>query len=243
MSMTFTSLDGAVSVTITSPNHCLNENDFIVIYGCLGTVGAVLNGNVFQVLTVTNNTFVLSPEVASGSYTYIGQGTVTRMYIPFIASKAFPTSWGMSRKTRLGPQQYLLTATPKGQVTLYIYLSQNYADFPGDNAYNFGPVIPAPNSENDGLIYSTVLYTCPESTNLGLTPANTNLQMIVNPSTGVTQQQQIWHRVNTSLIGDTVQIAITISEGQMFDPTLQNQFGEVEMHAMILDANPSSVLA
>ncbi len=48
-----------------------------------------------------------------------------------------------------------------------------------------------------------------------LNPANTNLQMIVQPSTGSTTQNQIWHRVNTSLIGDTIQVGFTLSDAQM----------------------------
>jgi hypothetical protein len=68
--------------------------------------------------------------------------------------------------------------------------------------------------DNDSLINSSVLYTCPESTNLGLTPANINLQ---TPT--AIQQSQIWHRMNTSLIGDTIQIGFTISNEQMIELT------------------------
>jgi hypothetical protein len=72
--------------------------------------------------------------------------------------------------------------------------------------------VPQPGSTNNSLIYSNILYTCPESTNLGLTPANVNLQM----PTAV-QQNQIWHRMNTSLIGDTIQIGFTLSDAQIRD--------------------------
>ena len=234
------------SSIITSHNHCLNSGDYITISGVLGTIGSVLNGKVFSVQNVTNDTFTLDPLIPSSSYNYFGSGAITRMYIPFIASKAFPVSWGMSRKTRIGTQMYLLTTTPNSQVTLYIYLSQNYATLPGDNAYNYGPVLPSTGSSNDSLVYTALLYTCPESTNLGLTPANTNLQMIATPGgvpPGTTAQRQIWHRINTSLIGDTVQIGITLSDLQMRDPNMVFQFAEVELHAMILDVAPSSVLA
>ena len=45
--------------------------------------------------------------------------------------------------------------------------------------------------------------------------------MISEPQSGVSQQEQIWHRMNTSLIGDTVQIGFTMSDDQMraFIPT------------------------
>ena len=63
---------------------------------------------------------------------------------------------------------------------------------------------------NNSLVYSTTLFTCPETTNLGLTPANINLNLVTSPN-----QAQIWHRMNTSLLGDTVQIGFTMSDSQM----------------------------
>lgn len=240
-SLTIQAMSGA---TITSANHCLNAGDYITISGTITSVPINLNGFVFSVTSVTNDTFGLSPNPFPASYTYLGGGTITRFCVPFIASKAFPVAWEYGRKTRLGPQQYLLSATPSGQVTLYIFLSQNYADsISSQNAYNFSPVTPALDPLNSGLIYSTVLYTCPESTNLGLTAANTNLQMNATPATGTSPQQQIWHRVNTSLIGDTVQVGITLNDSQMRDPTLTNQVAEIELSAMVLDVSPSSLLA
>jgi hypothetical protein len=224
---------------ITSPNHCLNDDDYITISGVLGTIGALVNGKVFSVQTITTNTFVLNPSI-SGSGTYLGGGVITRMYIPFIQTKQFPVAWDLGRKTRMGPQQYLFTTTAKSQITLLIFLSQNPISLnPFNNsAFNMGPIYPDPNSPNNSLVYSTVLYTCPESTNLGLTPANINLQMVT-----AAQQEAIWHRMNTSLIGDTVQIGFTMSDTQMRDPTLTNQFAEIEFHSAILDLNPSQMLA
>ena len=87
-------------------------------------------------------------------------------------------------------------------------------------------------------MYTSVLFTCPESTNLGLTPSNVNLQM---PT--ASQQQQIWHRMNTSLIGDTVQVGITMNDAQMRDTTFSNQFVEIELHSIIMDCEASSLLA
>lgn len=221
---------------VTSPNHCLNEGDYIVISGCLGTVGSLVNGKIFSVANPTTNTFNLNPPIASG--TYLGGGVIQRMYVPYIQTRQFPTAWDMGRKTRLGPQQYLLTTTANGQITLLIFLSQD-----NDNAYNNlefpYPVGIVPQiSDNNSLIYSTILYTCPESTNLGLTPANINLNMIPGVN-----QQQIWHRMNTSLIGDTVQIGFTMNDSQMRDTTFSNQFTEIELHGFILDVSGSMLLA
>ncbi|HMK58320.1 MAG TPA: hypothetical protein VK462_04655, partial [Nitrososphaeraceae archaeon] len=222
--------------TVTSPNHCLNNGDYIIILGSIGTISTVVNNIIFRISNATVNTFnVDATPVLTG--TYFGGATIKRMYIPFIQTKQFPPSWGISRKTRIGTQQYLLSKTTKSQMTLLIYLSQN-----DESPYNFGPIPPQLNTVNDSLIYSTVLYTCPESTNLGLTPANINLQMVTG-----NQQEQIWHRINTSLIGDTIQIGFTLSDDQMRalddDGNFVSQFTEIEIHGFILDVTPSMVLA
>ncbi len=200
----------ATNLGVFSPNHCLNQGDFIIIDQCIGTIGAALNGRIFEVDNPTQNYFTLaSLNPINPVGTYFGGGLITRMYVPFIQTKQFPPAWGIGRKCRIGPQMYLLNSTPMGQIELQIYLSQT-GGF--ETQYNFGPIIPDPASQNNTLIYSDILYTCVESSNLGLTPANTNLQMVTaqNP-----QQNQIWHRLNTSLIGDTVQLGFSISDFQM----------------------------
>ncbi len=221
---------------VTSPDHCLNEGDYIIISGVIGTLGAIVNDQIFSVNTpVTSTTFALNPTIGSG--TYLGGGLIQRMYVPFIQTKQFPTAWNLARKTRLGVQQYLLSKTSNAQIQLLIYLSQN-----ADDPYNDGPIIPDPNTSNDSLIYSTVLYTCPESTNLGLTPFNINLNSVT-----ASAQQQIWHRINTSLIGDTIQLGFTLSDDQMRDVDDNgnpiSQFAEIEIHGFTLDVSPSQLLS
>lgn len=224
-------IQNIVGNVVTSPNHTLNEGDFITITGALGTVGSSVNGKIFSVgPPITANSFVLNPTITSG--TYLGGGLIQRMYRPYVQTMQFPVAWGIGRKTRLGPQQYLLTTTANAQITLLIFLSQN-----DSSPYNDGIVDP-----NNTLIYSTVLYTCPESTNLGLSPSNINLQMVTAQA-----QQQIWHRMNTSLLGDTVQIGFTLSDEQMRavneDGSPISQFAEIELHGFILDVSSSMVLA
>jgi hypothetical protein len=184
----------------TVPDHCLNEGDYILISGAMGTISSQINGNIFSVFILTKDTFQLNPAINMG--TYIGGGLITRMYIPFMQSKQFPV-WDEGRKIRLGPQQYLMSTTANSQVTLYIYLSQD-SDVQWNS--NINPLV----SPIGNTIFSTVLYTCVESTNLGLTPANVNL---LTPL--LNWQQQIWHRINTSLLGDTIQFAITMDDAQM----------------------------
>lgn len=234
---------------ITCTNHCLRNGEYIIISNCLGTVSTQVNGNIFSVRIIDANTFALNPPITSA--TYLGNGTIKKMYVPMIQTRQFPVSWGMARKSRIGVQQYLLTQTPKGQIQLLIYLSQN-----ATSAYNAGSVVPDPGAVNSGLIYSGVLYTCAESTNLGLLPSslnmddptNSNLQQLniaSKPGFGKASnnQAQIWHRINTSLIGDTVQLGFTMSDEQMRDTSLNNQFEEIELHGFIIDVTPSQVLA
>ena len=216
---------------VTSPDHCLNEGDFVLIKNCLGTVGIEVNGNIFSVMNATKDTFTLNPTITGG--TYLGNGTITKLFRPYIQTKQFPGFWDRGLKTRLGPQQYLFTKTNTGKIQLLIFLSQNSND-----PYNIGAIVPQPGPLNSSLVYSTVLFTCPESINLGLTPANINLQ-----SPAAIQQAQIWHRMNTGLIGDTVQIGFTLSDDQMRDPTLGYQYDEIELHSCILDLNPAGYLA
>jgi hypothetical protein len=225
------SIQGFSSSTVTSPDHCLNNGDYIVINNCSGTISSEVNGKVFSVFNATTDTFDLNPSIGTG--TYLGNGTIQRMYVPFIQTKQFPPAWELSRKTRIGPQQYLLTTTQNSQIQLLIFLSQN-----GSSPYNEGGIVPSSNTVNNSLIYSTILYTCPESTNLGLTPANINLQMVTAQA-----QSQIWHRKNTSLLGDTIQLGFTMSDSQMRDADLTNQFAEIELHGIIIEVSPSMVLA
>jgi hypothetical protein len=222
------------SSTVTCPDHGLNQGDYFFISGALGTIGNEVNGKIFSVNTLTRNSFTLNPSIGTG--TYLGGGVIKRIYKPDIRSAQLPVHWELANKTRIGVQRYLFTATDRSQVTLYLYLSQNSA-----SPYNFGPIVPELAPDNSGLIYSTVLYTCPESTNIGLTPANKNLM-----TPGGLQQDQIWHRLNTSLIGDTVQFGITLSDQQLrlLDSNGQpiNQYAEIELHGAILDVYPSQML-
>jgi hypothetical protein len=56
-------------------------------------------------------------------------------------------------------------------------------------------------------------------------------------------QAQTWHRMNTSLLGDTVQLGFTLNDEQMRDTDFASQFTEIELHGIILDVNQSQVLA
>lgn len=213
---------------ITCPDHCLNEGDYIVISGMLGITTP--NGGIFSVANPDQNTFtILASPMPDLSGIYRGGGLIKRMYVPFIQTKQFPTAWGLGRKTRIGTQKYLFTTTPEGQLTLYIYLSQE-----GNTPFN----IPADDpDESSSIIFNTTIFTSYET---GGDVYNQSLLMI--SSGNGSQQDQIWHRENTSLIGDTVQVGFTLNDEQMRDPDFKNQFAEVELHGFIIDVYPSQLL-
>jgi hypothetical protein len=54
-------------------------------------------------------------------------------------------------------------------------------------------------------------------------------------------QYQIWHRYNTSLIGDTFQIGLTLSDAQMRDYYLAT--AEIALHGMHLTVDKAGHLA
>ena len=209
---------------ITSTNHCIDVGDYLYISGCIGTTAInTLIGRVIS--TADANTLVIDLPFPAG--TYLGGGYITRLSQPLLQTKQFPVYWDQGRQTRLSTQKYLMDYTANAQVTVNVYLSQD-----PDDIWN----TPQPLSATSALVYSQLMYTCPESTNIGLTPANSDLQMPTAQG-----QYQIWHRFNTSLIGDSVQIGITLSDAQMRNLTYATS--EITLHGMHLVVDKAGHLA
>ena len=223
--------DGFGFTQITSANHCVNSGaqldvpsgDYLYFQNALGSTFINLKIGLVTRTIDANNFVVDIPYVTS---VYLGLGNYSRLSQPLIQTKQFPFYWEQGRQLRLGVQRYLMDRTATGQVTININLSQD-----PETAWNFGPIVPSQNVLNSSLEYSQILFTCPESTNLGLTPANVNLQMPTAAG-----QFQIWHRLNTSLQGDSVQIGITLSDLQMRDLTLATS--EIALHGIQLTIYP-----
>lgn len=209
---------------ITSIDHCVAVGDFLLITGCLGTTA--LNGLIGKVIKIIDkDNFVIDLPFPAG--TYLGLGKFSRLSKPLIQTKQFNPYWDQGRQVRLSVQKYLMDKTNNGQVTVNVYLSQD-----GNSVWNDPSLNVPPNS----LLYSQIMYTSPESTNLGLTPANINLQM---PTAST--QAQVWHRFNTSLIGDSVQIGITLNDDQMRNTVFVQE--EITLHGIHLVVDKSSHLA
>ena len=211
---------------ITSTDHCVALGDYLYISGCLGTTA--INGKIGKVISIQSSTqFTIDVVFPSG--TYLGLGKFTRLSQPLIQTKQFPFYWDLARQMRLTAQKYLLDKTTDAQITVNIYLSQDSI-----TPWNNPPPIDL--GAPDALIYQQTVYTCPESTNIGLTAANVNLQM-----QGSSKSDQIWHRMNTSLIGDSVQLGFTLSDAQMRN--LDYATSEIALHGVILYVQPGPLLA
>ncbi len=214
---------------IKSYNHCVASanpqtatGDYLYFLNAIGST--YLNGQIARVLYIVDkDNFVIDIPFQAG--TYLGLGTFARLSVPILQTKQFPIYWEQGRQVRLGVQKYLMDFTNDAQATVNIFLSMD-----PDNAWNGTQSNPPPNS----LIYSQLLFTCPEGRNV--TPANTNLQMPTAES-----QYQIWHRINQSMIGDTFQIGLTLSDMQM--KNLDYATAELTCHGMHFVCYPGPMLA
>ena len=225
-SITITGSGLSTIVTITSPNHNLNDGDYILIQNAIGV--ANVNGVIFSI-TVSESlpdTFTLfltesqqqAPNLPAfnnpPTNAYVGGGTYSRLTNINILTKQFPLNWQDGRQTRLGTQRYLLSTTTAGQITANLFVNQN--NNLAANTTEYSPYLP----------FSNVLLTCFEGNDLNLTQGD---------------QDQIWHRINTAVIGDTVQVGFTLSDAQMRDPMANQE--EIELFAIILSVAPGPTLA
>lgn len=201
-------------LTITSPDHCLSNGDYIQISGATGDPGiTAINGLIYQIFfdETDNDVFKLVPlrDQPTPSGTYTG-GAVFKRFAQFqIQTKMFPTFWGENRQCRIGNQSYLLdtnnTVVPGGtlqpQITVEIFVDEDSEQ-------------PANDPEvAEYLPFSNVLLTCSE----GESPA-------------AISRDRTWHRQSNSFVGTTVQVGFTMSDAQMRD--LNCNQGEVSIYAI-----------
>lgn len=205
---------------VTSPNHCLNNDDFIEVSESIGITN--FNSQIFKVFILSTDTFQLllndTQMTNPPTGTYLGGGVYRRMVNIFVQTKQFQIYWNRARKTRLGTQRFMIENAPNdddgdppSQITLNLYTSQNI-DYPS-NLPEFGY-----------FPYSNILLTGPEPEQ----PFQVD-------------QNQIWHRSSNSVIGDTVQLGFVLSDDQMRVNVI-NQ-AEIIIHAIAIDLYPGPTLA
>lgn len=198
---------------ITSPDHCLNTDDYIEILNAIGVTN--LNNEIFQIEIITQDTFRLvlstTQSLNPPGGTYIGGGVYRRLTNINILTKQFPLYWEGGRQCRVGTQRFLIDNAPDGEITIQVFNSQ-------------APLDSNDQLISDYLIFSDILLTRPE-------PENPNQE----------NQNQIWHRMSNSFVGDSVQIGFILSDAQMRDNDINS--AEIGIHAIVLNLYPGPILA
>lgn len=209
-----------VQGTVFSPNHGLNDGDYILFLNIQGTgLMPFLNGLIYQIFVKPGQSdrFALlnnegQPIPAAGDI-YTGAGTYSRLSNVIIQTKQFPVYWDQSRKVRIGTQYYLFQTTETGQVTINLYTNQSNT-------------LPANSPEYSAFLpYTNILFTCPEGGDLNLIQGD---------------QDQIWHQMNTSVQGDTVQVGITLSDAQMRNINYVQE--EITLYGFAIKTYPGAAL-
>jgi hypothetical protein len=84
------------------------------------------------------------------------------------------------------------------------------------------------------LAFTVAPMTQPTTINLRY-----QIPTVINPTANY--QNQIWHRFNTSLLGDTIQIGFTLNDAQMRNTSTAQ--AEIALHGIHLTIQPSGHLA
>lgn len=203
------------TLIVTSPNHCLNDGDFVEMSGAIGLTN--FNGQIFKIIVdyVNVDTFKLIltlDQIANPpAGTYVGGGVYKRLTNIFVQSKMFPILWDRARQTRFGTQRFLLDKTETGEIQVDIYNNQN------DDT----PI-------NDRAISSYLGFS-----NIVLTHAEPE-------NDWSSTQNRIWHRMSNSFNGQTIQLGFQLSDDQMYDSSINNQ--EIVLHAIVVDIYPGPIL-
>lgn len=214
--------------TITSVNHNLSAGMYVGFTPPLGSPnfsGTVFIGKVSHLGdTLYANTTTMF-VVNFGSYDVTvspgpivpGTWQMSIVDLPLIQSKQFQLAWSNAQKTRIGAQKYFLDTTLNGEFTVDILGSQSPDSLNSSSFGNFQP----------SLISTAIVRTRPDD-NLGINGDQR-------------KQTQIWHRLASSCIGDTVQLQMSFSETQMRDINIAES--PWTLHSIILDLYPSRTLA
>lgn len=214
--------DGTYS--ITSVNHNLFSGAYVGFFSASGAspsfIGYVAhlgdgnNANPQSIFSVNFDATVTPAMIAT-----INPGTweVSIVDQPYIQTKQFQFAWSDAKKTRIGAQKYFMDTTDFGEFTVEILGSQSPTPLNTNTVANPQP----------SVISNAIVRTRPDDS-LGINGSQS-------------QQSQIWHRLASSCIGDTVQLQISFSDPQMRSVNIGTS--PWKMQALILDLYPSRTLA
>lgn len=209
--------------TITSVNHNLSAGMYVgfslsgnspSFIGQITNLGDSSGASPIALITVN---FDLSNPTTIPANIVPGTWEMSIVDQPFIQTKQFQFAWSNAKKTRIGAQKYFLDTTDDGEFTVEILGSQSPVPL-NNSTVGF----PEPS-----LISRAIVRTRPDDS-LGINGSQAN-------------QTQIWHRLASSVIGDTVQLQISFSDAQMRNVDIATS--PWVLHSAILDLYPSRTLA
>ena len=209
-------------LTVTVPSHNLQTGDFVRFdnFRDRFSVWTQLNGPIYQVTVIDQNTFTLSiynpttgqfdTVVLGSSPTYLGGAYMGHLPIPFLQSKFFCPFYEAGSKMRLPRVDLLLDTTDNGSITFNAYIDEDE-----NNAVN-DPTI----NSNAGLWGNNQVTTAPNTT---LYPYQAS-------------QQKIWQTTWPNIRCQNFMYAITLNDAQMSDIDV---FGsDIVLHATVFYAEP-----
>jgi len=207
--------DAATSLyaQFTVINHNFQSGQVIFVSGIIGrTLGLnnqnpnTLNNATYQISVIDQNNFLIQdvngnnipyPNTAQGFTTvgtYLGGGRITPINNINVFTKIFAPFYTQGQGVKLGYVDFLCDRTAQGQFTVNLYLNENNA-LPLNN-------LPAnPTNNNDPVTQNAIILTTPENTDILPFQA---------------QQNKIWHRFFSYILGENFQMQITMSTPQMF---------------------------
>ncbi len=182
------------SVTITSYNHNLVVNDWIQIASVVsasGFMSSALNGNIYQVLVATTNTFTINVTPIYSTDTYAGGGTIQRVSQVDILTKQYNPFVNKGVNVTIGKVDFLVEKTDTGSVTVDYWPSSSEVSLVQDGA-------------STGAIMGTSVL---ETTPYPLYPLEAT-------------QERLWHPLYFGTDGECIQFRIYYTNDQMTDPNV-----------------------
>ena len=227
-SLAITAITPGNPVTLTVPNHNLQDGQFVQVNDIQG-LGPnnpdTLNGTIYKIIRGSSSQILLLEyNSATDSFdnvnlpaggTYIGGGTLTVLNNFNILTKRFSPFYDQGDQCRLGYVDFFLDRTENGEFSVNLFIDET------DNVSINDPHSPS----NNGILGDNIVLTRPE--NLSLIPYQAN-------------QQKIWHRLYTYAIAQNFQLQFTLDDAQMANYDINSS--DFLMHAMAFYLSPNARL-
>ena len=208
MSLAINNINTA-TLTITCPLHNLPNISYIYIDNCNGIAG--INGNIYQVSSLSNNTLRINllPGQVAPTGVHTGNGIMIRVSQINFKTKDFNFYVKQNRNTAIYKVDFLVNSNQTGKIFVSCYPSYSALDI-----------------VDEAIANQCILGT----SELDLTPyATIPLESF---------QEQFWHPIYFNAEGEAVQFRIYYNDTQMIDPDMS--FAGFQLQAMTIFAMPTS---